>query len=69
MFRGNRSFSNDGIPLFFKVWFGFVALMVIMVFGIVGYIFYLTISFASDPVTAAQTIGETVKTFREASGL
>ena len=56
-----RNFHNDGffsgMPLFFKLWFGFKLTIVISIFVIVGYTMY---SVASDPTGTARELGSLV---------
>ena len=59
--RNMRNIHNDGffssMPLFFKLWFGFIFTMVISIFIMVGYTMY---SVASDPAATAREIGSLV---------
>jgi hypothetical protein len=56
----------SSMPLFFKVWFLFVFVGVLTVFGLVGYTFYSVIS---DPNSVAreagQLLGEAAKGYNE----
>lgn len=50
------------IPLFFKLWFGFVATLVLCIFGVVGFMFYTVIT---DPASVGRFTGEIVSGFNE----
>lgn len=57
-------FPRPRIPLFFKLWFAFVALMAI---SILGLIVYVVVSVASDPAMLGRIAGEVISGFNEAS--
>ena len=57
----------SGIPLFFKLWFGFIALVVVSVFALVVFIGIEAASVASDPEAMGNYVGEVVKGFNEAT--
>lgn len=56
-----RNFHNDGffssMPLFFKLWFGFIFTMVISIFAFVGYTLFAVVS---DPEATAREAGRLV---------
>lgn len=52
------------VPLFFRLWFGFVALIVFAIFGAAIFIGYTIIE--AGPEGVARTLGEAVKAFEEA---
>ena len=51
--RNNRGFFS-GMHIFFKLWFAFIFIVVITVFGLVGYKIYTV---AADPTAAANQLG------------
>lgn len=70
--RYNSRFGrNDGffsgMPLFFKLWFGFVFTLVIGIFALTGYIGYNAWQLADDPAAIGNYVGEIVRGFNEAS--
>jgi hypothetical protein len=58
-----------GMPLFFKLWFGFVFTVVMAIFAVVGYSLF---AIASDPDAHARyvgrLVGEVVAGYNEAAG-
>ena len=56
-FNRRKDSFDLSMPLGFKLWFGFILIMVLGVFAFVGYTFY---SVASDPKGAARDIGQLV---------
>lgn len=71
-FRFNTSRDTGffrGMPLFFKLWFGFVFTIVMSIFALVGYTLF---TIASDPDATARDIGrivgEAVAGYEEAAG-
>lgn len=50
------------MPLFFKLWFAFVAILVASIFGGVIYVF---VSVGSDPAVIGRIAGEMVSGFKE----
>lgn len=57
-------FRTPRIPLFFKLWFGFVALLVLSILGVA---IYVGVSVGSDPAVLGRIAGEIASAFREAS--
>lgn len=57
MFSRKRTYTHtgSGIPLFFKLWFAFVATLVIGIFALVGFTLYTV---ASDPAVIGRFVGE-----------
>ena len=62
----NRNKSNDGfftgMPLFFRLWFAFVILVVLSIWALVVYAGYTVIS---NPAAVGQFAGEIVSGFNE----
>lgn len=54
--------KRSGVPLFFKLWFGFVALMAV---GIVSFFIWAGARVLSDPAQVGRFIGEIARGFDE----
>lgn len=57
MFSRKHTYTHtgSGIPLFFKLWFVFVATLAIGIFALVGFSIY---SIVSDPAVIGRFVGE-----------
>jgi hypothetical protein len=58
-----RRFNDHSMPLFFKLWFGFVALIAV---SMIGLTVALVITMAADPAGMGRFAGEIVRGFDEA---
>ena len=63
--KPNRSYHSSQmnihkVPLFFKLWFGFITIGIIFVFSLVGYTFYQSYQMASHPEKIGSYIGEVI---------
>lgn len=58
-----------GMPLLFKLWFGFIAAIIIAVFGFYGYLAYnvVTLVQGSTPEDMGRLLGSVVRGFNEAA--
>jgi len=63
-FNDFSDFGRPRIPLFFKLWFGFVALLAL---SILAGMIYVVVTVGSDPAILGRMVGEIVSGFREAS--
>ena len=61
--RPNR--ARSGISIFFKIWFGFGALLVLSVFGFYIFVGVQAVSMADDPNAIGSYVGEVVKGFND----
>lgn len=52
-----RKMNNDGIPLFFKLWFGFIIIFAICIFGIIGWTF---LNIIHDPIGFGHDVGHVI---------
>ena len=62
MYKNDPFKDHMKMPLFFKLWFGFVATLVLSVFVTVGFVLY---SVATDPASVGRFAGEIVSGFNE----
>ena len=70
MFRNSRfpsrpTRARSGIPIFFKLWFAFVAVLVMSVFGFYIFVAVQAVSMADDPEAIGSYVGEIVKGFND----
>lgn len=61
--RPNR--ARSGIPIFFKFWFGFVALLAVSIIGLYIFIAVQAVSMVDDPEAIGSFVGEIVKGFND----
>jgi hypothetical protein len=61
-----HSTIDMGMPLFFKLWFGFIFLMVLVIWFVVGYAAYYGITtIGNDPAVIGRFLGEIASGFNE----
>lgn len=65
LMRTNRDSFFSEIPLFFKIWIGFIAFMGVATIGIT---IWAAISLATDPGQVGRFAGEIVRGYNETSG-
>lgn len=62
--RYNRTHRRSGMPLFFKLWFGLLGVLILSGFGAVAWI-VVSLSQA-DPANIGAAIGSAVRAFEQA---
>jgi hypothetical protein len=66
--RDSLHYRKPKLPLFFKIWFGFIAALVLTVFGVVGFMFYTAATLAGDPEAIGSYIGKIQSGYERAIG-
>jgi hypothetical protein len=58
-----RNHDHMKMPLFFKLWFAFIATLVLCVFGAVGWTFFQVVQ--AGPEGLAKVVGSAVRAYHE----